>query len=344
MFGKKLSVGLDIGSTLLKVAVVEGLPKKPTIVKYGMEYVAPHAIVDGEIMDRDAVIELIKSLWEKLGINETDVVSAVSGRDVIVKKIRMAKMKESEAEEQVKWEAEQYIPYGIEDVVLDFEILNPDLGDDTMEVLLVGAKKDAVESRLLLIREAGLNPIVLEVPIFAIQNVYEFNYEPDPNTLIGLIHIGAQFTSISYIQGHINHFTRDIPVAGNTLIQALQRELGINRERALGIISGKNIEDVDQYSFQNAMQSFQDDLAVGIERILPYLPEGFEKLDKIVLSGGGALIQGLQEFLSQRFGFPVEIIDPLKNFTIGDDAYEDDLQKVAPIVALPLGLTLRGEG
>ena len=344
MFGKKLSIGLDIGSTLLKVAVVEGFPKKPTIVKFGMEYMAPHAIVDGDIMDRDAVVDLIKGLWDKMGISETEVVSTVSGRDVIVKKIRMAKMKESEAEEQVKWEAEQYIPYGIEDVITDFEIINPDLGDDTMEVLLVCAKKDGVESRLLLMREAGLDPVVLEVPIFAVQNVYEFNQESDPNSLIGLIHIGAQFTSISYVQGHINHFARDIPVAGNTLIQALQRELGINRERALGIISGKNIEDVDQYSFQNAMQSFQDDLAVGIERLLPYLPEGFEKLDKIVLSGGGALIQGIPEFLNQRFGIPVEILDPFRNFTVGDGAYEDDLHKIAPIISLPLGLTLRGEG
>ncbi len=344
MFKKKLSAAIDIGSTFLKVIEVEGFPKKPKITRFGMESIAPHAIVDGEVMDREVVIDTIRALVEKTNLTETEVVSAVSGRDVIIKKIKMTKMNESEAEEQVKWEAEQYIPYGIEDVVIDFEIINPDAGGDMMELLLVGAKKDAVESRLSLLREAGLNPSVLEIPIFAVQNAYEYNYEIDNTTLIGLVHIGAQFTSISFVQGTINHFARDIPVASNTLMQALQRELGINRDRAFEIISGKNIEDIDRYSYQNAMQSFQDDLAIGIERVLPYLPEGFDKLDKIVLSGGGALISGIHEFLNQRFGVTIETLDPLRKFEIDEDAYTGDLTKISPLLAMPIGLTLRGEG
>lgn len=341
---KRLIVGVDIGSSLIKIIAVEGFPKKPKVAKFVMEHIEPHVIVDGEVMDKEIVIDTIKRLMEKSGISDNEVIASIPSRDVIVKKIKMAKMKETEAAEQIKWEAEQYIPYGIEDVVLDFQILNPDVGENMMEVLLVGAKKDSVDSRLMLLRDAGLNPSVFEIPIFAIQNIYEFNYGVDSKLLIGHIHIGAQFTSISYVQGAINHFTREITTAVNTLIQAIQREIGVNRERALNMIIGKSTEDVDQFAFKNAFQSFLDDIAVAIERVLPYLPEGFDKLDKIILSGGGALITNLNNFLNQRFGIAVEILDPLKKFEIAPNAYEEDLKKLSPIVALPLGLTLRGEG
>uniref|UniRef100_A0A7C4YEX8 Type IV pilus assembly protein PilM n=1 Tax=candidate division WOR-3 bacterium TaxID=2052148 RepID=A0A7C4YEX8_UNCW3 len=342
--GKRQVVGVDIGSSLIKIIAVEGFPKKPKIVKFAMEYIEPHVIVDGEVMDKEIVVETLKRLCEKTGISTNEVIASIPSRDVIVKKIKMAKMKESEAAEQIKWEAEQYIPYGIEDVVLDFQILNPDVGENMMEVLLVGAKKDSVDARLVLLRDAGLNPVVFEIPIFAIQNIYEYNYGVDSKSLIGHIHIGAQFTSISYVQGAINHFTREITTAVNTLIQAIQRELGVNRERALNMIIGKTTEDVDQFSFKNAFQSFLDDLGVSVERVLPYIPEGFDKLDKIILSGGGALITNLSDFFYQRFGINVEILDPLKKFEIAPNAYEEDLRKIAPIIALPLGLTLRGEG
>ncbi|RKZ26715.1 hypothetical protein DRQ20_02290 [bacterium] len=345
MFGKRkrTSVGIDVGSSLIKVVELEGIPKNPKIVRFGMTSLPSHAIVDGDIMDREAVIDAIKSLIESLGIEETEVVSAVPGRGVIVKKIQMDRMKESEAEEQIKWVAEQYISFPIDEVVIDFEILNPEVGEDQMEVLLVAAKKEMVEGRLSLLREAGLEPIILDVPAFAIQNVYEFNYEPDPQELIGMIHVGAQFTNITFIQGPVNHFTRDIPTSLTTLSQNLQRELGLPSEETFALIRGEGVENVDQASFKMAVNNFFEDIAVGIERVLPYLPEGVERVQRIVLSGGGALLPELPEFLKERFGAEVEILDPFKKIEYEEGIFETEPAKIAPIAALSIGLAIRGE-
>jgi len=343
MFKKKASFALDIGSNFMKALVVEGMPKKTKISKFGMIPVASHAIVDGDVMDREVVIDTIKGLLENAGIDESDVVTAIPGRGIIVKKITMAKMKPAEAEEQIKWEAEQYIPYGIEDVTLDFEILNPDAGEDSMEVLLVGAKKEVVESRLGLLREAGLNPIVFDAPAFAIQNIYEFNYELNPQELIALVHIGAQYTNISFVQGIINHFTRHVPTAANSFIQSLQREMGINTEQALEVSRGENLDEIDQNTYKDVINNFHEDIAVSIERVLPYLPEGFDKIGKIILSGGGCLIGEMTDYMKNRFNVDVEIMNPFKNIEYNADILGENQEKIGPIIAPAMGLAIRGE-
>ncbi len=253
-------------------------------------------------------------------------------------------MNQAETREQIKWEAEQYIPYEVEDISLDFQILNPNVGEDSMEVLLIGAKKDAVEARLHLFHDLDLEPTVLDYAAFSVQNIYEFNYPLEPGKLIGLFHIGAQYTAMSFIEGVVNHFTREVPVAVATLIQALQREAGIDGERALDVVKTGEKGDVDQYAFQNAMESFQDDLGIAIERVLPYLPEGFENFNQIVISGGGSLISGIPEFLNKRFGAPVEVMNPFIGFDYDHESpfISINVEQIGPILAPSLGLSLRG--
>lgn len=344
MFGKSSVLSIDIGSALIKTILVEGSGKSPKMTKVDLSELPSHAIVDGEIMDREAVLDSIRSSLDSLEITRNQVVTCISGRDVIVKKINMPKMKKSEASEQIKWEAEQYIPYEMEDISLDFEIINPNAGEDSMEVLLVGAKRGAVESRLSLLRDLDLQPTILDIASFAIQNIYEFNHKPEEGKLIGIFHVGAEYTTMSFIEGSINHFTREVPTAINTLVQALQREAGVDRERAQEIIRSGETEDIDQYAYQNAMESFQDDLGIAIERVLPYLPEGFENFTQIVLSGGGSLISGIPEFLEKRFDAPVDIIDPFISFEYDVDSSFINInpEKMGPILTPALGLALRG--
>ncbi len=344
MFRKSSILALDIGSYSIKTVVVEGTPKKPIMTKCNISTLPSHAIVDGEIMDRESVLDSIRNSLEALEVENKEVVSCISGRDIIVKKIKMPKMNESEAGEQIKWEAEQYIPYEIEDVSLDFQILNPNAGEDSMEVLLVAAKRDAVKARLSLFRELNLEPSILDIPAFSVQNIYEFNYPVEPDKLIGLFHIGSQYTTMSFISGSVNHFTRSVSTAVNNLIQALQREAGIDGERALSIIKTGEKEDVDQYAYQNAIESFHDDFGIAVERILPYLPEGFENFNRIVISGGGSLISGMPEFLGERFGAPVEVMNPFIQFGYNDKSpfININVEENGPILAPALGLTLRG--
>jgi len=344
MFRKSSILVVDIGSYLVKTIVVEGTSKKPVMTKCNILNLPSHAIVDGEIMDRESVLDTVRNSLDVLEVENKQVVSCISGRDVIVKKIKMPKMNQAEAREQIKWEAEQYIPYEIEDISLDFQILNPDAGEDSMEVLLVGAKRDAVESRVHFFHELDLEPIVLDIAAFSLQNIYEFNHPLEPGKLIGLFHIGAQYTTMSFIVGVVNHFTREVPTAVNTLIQALQREAGIDWERATDIIKTGEKGDIDQYAYQNAMESFQDDLGIAIERVLPYLPEGFENFNQIAISGGGSLMSGIPEFLKKRFGAPVEIMNPFIEFSYEHESSFIDVnpEEMGPILAPSLGLSLRG--
>ena len=344
MFGKSSVLAIDVGSYLVKTIVIEGTSKKPIMTKCNISTLPTHAIVDGEIMDRESVLDSIRNSLDVLEVENRQVVSCISGRDVIVKKIRMPKMNEAEAREQIKWEAEQYIPYEVEDISLDFQILNPSVGEDSMEVLLVGAKRDAVDARLHLFRDLDLEPIVLDYAAFSLQNIFEFNHSVETGKLIGLFHIGAQYTAMSFIEGIINHFTREVPTAVTTLIQALQREAGIDGERAIDIIKTGEKGDIDQYAYQNAVESFQDDLGIAIERVLPYLPEGFENFNQIVISGGGSLIKGIPEFLEKRFGTPVEVMNPFVEFDYDRESpfINVNVEEMGPILAPALGLSLRG--
>lgn len=343
MFGKKSAVGLDIGSSSCKVVELEVTKKSNTLLNYGITHLLPDSIVDGEVMDREVVIETIKGLFESKGITRRDVITSLPGKGVIVKRIVVGKMKESEAKLQIRWEAEQHIPFDISDVNLDFEIVNPDAGEDQMEVILVAAKKEVVNSYVGLIREAELNPIVVDVAAFAVQNAFEANYETAPDELIALVNIGAEKTSINFVMGGTSYFSRDIPVATSSCLQRLQRDLGLSYESALDALKGQPGEEVDETKFVTIFRDFSDELCAGIERTLPYLPSNMERMDAVYLCGGGANIRNLPQFINQRLGVAVEIMNPLKQIQYDPAIFgEEDPLIIAPILAQAIGLGLRG--
>ena len=344
MFGKKKSVvGLDIGSSQIKVVELKGYPKATTILTVGIAPLLPDAIVDGEVMDREVVIDTIKQLFEKYKIQAKDVVTSISGRGVIVKKIKMDKMKKTEISEQIRWEAEQYVPFDISDVSLAFEIVNPDTGEGQMEVLLVAAKSEVVNSYVSLIKEIGLIPVVLDISAFAIQNVYEYNYPLLPDKLIALVTIGAEITNISFIINNVNHFTRDIFSATNSCSQKMQRELGLNRAQAEQLIRGESVEGVNPENVDKYFEEFEEEVAVGLDKVIPFLPGEKEKIDRIVLCGGGALIRGLVDYLKNRFNTEVMIINALQKIRYEASVFEGEkVEKISPIIAGAVGLALRG--
>src|SRR5437867_2023287 len=176
--GKKTSVGLDIGSGIIKLVVIDHGGSEPELVKVATTEVAADAIVEGEVMDPGIVAEAIRGLFSAAGVKHKSVVTAVGGRDVIVKKIQMDRMKEADAREVIRWEAEQHVPFDMANVELDSQILDPDAEGPQMSVLLVAAKRELVESRMGLLGEAGLEPSIIDVDVFAIQDVFAL-YHPD---------------------------------------------------------------------------------------------------------------------------------------------------------------------
>ena len=344
-FGKKAAtLGLDIGSNQIKFVEIQKTGKGLVLTNYGSAPLLPEAIVEGEIMDRTLVIDTIKGLFETHKVKGNEVVAAVSGRGVIVKRINMDKLKESEARERIKWEAEQHVPFEISDVVLDFQIVNPDLGNNQMQVLLIAVKNDTINPQLDLLSGAGLYPVIMDYGAFAVQNAFEANYDIPADEMVALLHIGADSTNIQFIKNKIPSFTRELPMAGNACLQLIQKNLGLSYDQASELTKGENVADVSQESASEVFASFASDFAGSIERTLSFLAMsgGGDKMSRIFLSGGGALIPSLQDHLKEKFGIPVEIVNPLQKISYDPNLFgATGAERIAPMLTLAVGLGLR---
>ena len=174
LFGKsKLSAGLDIGSGFVKLVVIDHSKPEPEIVQIATSPLVPDAIVEGEIMDPVLVAETLRAVVDSSGLKRRNVVAAVGGHDVIIKKIQMDRMSANDAREVIRWEAEQHVPFDMENVQLDFQILDPDGTSPQMSVLLVAAKRELIENRLALLADAGLTPTIIDVEAFALHTAFE---------------------------------------------------------------------------------------------------------------------------------------------------------------------------
>ena len=344
----RTSVGLDIGSSYVKIVEVDHSKNGPTLKNYGVVKLPPEAIVEGEIMDRSLVIEGIQRCMAKAKVDKKDVVTAVSGRAVIVKKIVMDKMNPDDAKEAIFWEAEQHVPFDIDDVCLDFEVLREDVGANQMEILLVAAKKEMVETHASLVKDAGYNPVIIDVDSFAIQNAYELTHEDLGNRVAGLINIGSDVTNINVIQNSIPLFTRDLSVGSNAFIDAIQRELGVNFEDAEAIVSGATPVQ-DEQKCRKIISQACEELSAGINRSISFLKTAgdADQLDEVILSGGGARVPGLREILSEKHGIEFKVNDSVSKVR-PDDGMEPEavaeLERLAPLLTVSLGLALRREG
>ncbi len=349
---KGSTVGLDIGSSLIKIVEIDHSGALPKITHFGMTKLLPEAIVEGEIMDRNLVIDGIRECIEQAGVESDEVVTAVSGRAVIVKKVVMDKMPAEDAREAIFWEAEQHIPFDIDDVCLAFQILQGDIGANQMEVLLVAAKKDMVNTHASLIKDAGLSPTIVDVDSFAVQNCFEVNRgavgDDSDKKVIGLVNLGSDVTNINIIQNNSPQFTRDIGAGSNNFIERLQKDLGVDYDEGQRIISG-DLGDHDEAKIRRIIESGADDLSLGIERSIAFLKAAgdADSIDEIVLSGGGAHVPFLKEIISEKHGVEISVHNPLEGIEYEEGVfgeYEQQLDKITPLLTVGIGLALRKAG
>jgi type IV pilus assembly protein PilM len=346
MFGRKKKVlGLDIGSSQTKIVELSA-GKNKKLLNFGISKVLPDAIVEGEIIDREAVLDSIRTLIETKGFSTKDVVLGIAGRDVIIKRITMDRMSEADTREQIKWEAEQYVPFDINEVTLDFDVVNPNFGENQQEVILVAAKNELINNLTSLLKDLNLTPIIIDTTAFSIQHVYEHNYEVVPDEIICLMHIGAGMTVINVIKGGSSLSARDVYYGVNAYISKLQKEVGFNYEDAANAAKGTVPVGVSQDSIQGVFESFVSDLGTHIERSLQFLSTvtGEEKVSRMYLSGGGSSIPNLLDYLKRRFGIPIEILNPFKNINYDPNIFVPmGADVTGPILAQAVGLALRGE-
>jgi len=269
----------------------------------------------------------------------------VSGRAVIVKKITMNKLSAEDAQQAVYWEAEQHVPYDINDVSLDFEILGAAPNDPKqMQVLLVAAKKDMVMSFSDLIREAGLQPLIVDVDSFAAQNALAANYDFRADEVVAILNIGAEITNINIMQSGVPYFTKDLQVGGNSFIESAQRKFNLSQSEAAAAVRGESGAGVDVVP---VVEQSCESLATALERAQAYLRTSGEAgpVTRIMLCGGASMTPGVSDFLNRRFGVHAEIVNPLSRIAYDPALFAgQDVMKVAPLLTVGIGLALRRLG
>jgi type IV pilus assembly protein PilM len=309
----RTSVGLDIGSGLIKLAVISHGSGEPVLTKVAFAPLVDDAIVEGEVMDPGIVADAIRGLFAASGLKPKQVTTAVGGRDVIIKKIPMDRMKESEAREVIRWEAEQHVPFDMDNVELDFQILDPEGEGLQMTVLLVAAKRELIDNKIALLAEVGVDPSVIDVDSFALHNAFELSYPEGMKGVVGLVNIGHEMTNVNILDDGIPVLT----------------------------LQGFDASDV----LTPFLTSRGEELAVGIERAAAFLQTAARSstgLSRLYTSGGGARIPGLTKTLSDRLRLPVELANPIKRLQVGDGVFDGmNIDEVAPLLMLPVGLALR---
>ena len=335
-FGKKSVVGLDIGSNSVKAVEIalKGKDKGFELRGLGVATLPTEAIVQGAFLNSSAIVESIQEAIQTSRIKSKDVAAAVAGHSVIVKKVSLPAMPREELEDQIQWEAEQYIPFDVNEVNLDFQILETSEAEGQMDVLLVAAKKDLIDDYVQVIVEAGLNPVGIDIASFAVENAFEVNYEQEPEGVIALVNVGSQVVNINVVQNGIPAFTRDITTGGNQYTEEIQKALSISFEEAerlkLGGSATEQSQEVVPQEVEHAIRNVTDTVVGEISRSLDFFTAtaAESRIGKVMLCGGGAKVAGFVNTFQERTGFEVELMNPLSKMLPSkgfDAAYLDEV-------------------
>jgi type IV pilus assembly protein PilM len=347
-FGKPKSVvGLDIGSSAVKAVELRASGKGYRVAAIASEPIPPDSIVDGAIIDGGAVAEAIKKLFSQKGFKTREVAASLSGSAVIVKKISLPVMTEQELSDSILWEAEQYIPFDIQDVNLDYQVLDAGTGPDgkgTMDVLLVAAKKEKIADYTNVITQAGRQAVVVDVDAFALQNAYEANYGDGPEVVV-LLNAGASATNVNLISNGQSLFTRDLSLGGNTYTEAVQRELNLPFDAAEAVKKGFPVEGHNFDDVRPVLHAVTENLLLEIQKTFDFYKAtaASDQIDRIVLSGGASAVDGFAEALAERFNLPVERFDPFRQVAF-EKPPANGIGELAATAAVAVGLALRKAG
>ncbi|RPH59826.1 MAG: type IV pilus assembly protein PilM [Acidobacteria bacterium] len=351
LFGKpKAVVGLDIGSSAVKAVEMKQAGKGYKVAAFGSEPVPPDSIVDGAIIDAGAVAESIRRVFEQKAFRTKEVAASLSGNAVIVKKISLPLMTPTELDESIYWEAEQYIPFDIQDVNLDYQILDAGASADskgTMEVLLVAAKKEKIADYTGVISQAGRVPVVVDVDAFALQNAFEVNYGFEPDAVVVLLNAGASAININILSGGQSVFTRDVSIGGNAYTEAVQRELNLPFDAAEQLKRGTAVDGATFEDVRPVLRAMTDNVLLEVQKTFDFFKAtaASDRIDRIMLSGGASRVDGFAEMLQDRFGTEVEDFDPFKRIAVDPRKFAEGQQEsMGPTAAVAVGLALRRAG
>lgn len=349
LFGKRKGIlGLDIGTSAIKIVELEESKKGYQLKNFGMSFLPKETIVNGVLKNASPLVNAIVNLKDNLKTKTKYIATAISGHPVIIKKINIPTMSEEELSESIQWEAEQYIPFDLEEVNIDFQILGADeTNPDQMEVLLVAAKKSLMSDYEEVIVEAGLEMVVVDIDSFALGNAYEVNYPDEKTPVVALVDMGASVININVVKEGKSTFTRDVFMGGNKLSEEIQKQLAVSEEEAELLKIGGKLDNINYERLDSVIQDVSLALAVEVQRSLDLHAASTtgEEVKKIYLSGGTSRIPGIKDLIADRVGVPVEYLDPFRKIKYDETRFDPEyIKEISPVAVVSLGLALRNLG
>src|SRR5262245_41752328 len=343
---KKPLIGLDIGSSSIKAVELTKSKKGYQLTSFCYDSLSPDAVVDGAIMDSRGVAESIKRAFLIGRFKPKPIATGVSGHSVIVKRVIVPAATPNEVATSIQLDAEQYIPFDISEVNLDYQVVGPGItaaDEPGMEVVLVAAKKDKIQNHTNVISLAGQNPEVVDIDAFALQNAFEANYTVRSDETVALLNIGASLMNINITKGGMPLFIRDVSVGGNQYTDILQKELQLNFQEAedlkLGKTGGSEVEMV-----QPLLESITSMLIMEVQKTFDFFRETYpsETISQVLISGGTCHMPGLAEKIEATFSYPTEVLDPFRSIAVGPKVDAAKVTSLGPALAVAVGLALRG--
>lgn len=344
IFGPSAQIGISIGTSSVKVAELKKSGKGYSLAHFGVAQLPDGAIVNREIMNHMAVVDALKELVSKLKIKGKSVTASLSGAAVIIKKLFLEQTPANELEDAILWEAEQYIPFDINEVVFDYQLINKNGPEGKMEIMLVAVKRAIIDSYTAVLKDAGLNAKIMDCDLFALQNIFDVN-QPAEQAAVALVDIGAASTKFEISIGGVPVYTRDSALGGKDLTTEIQRHLNLSYQEAEilkidGAAQGQLPQEV-----LDLMHVSAEGVAAEIKRSVDFYvaSNAGNAVSYIMMAGGASRLPGLSKVVEDTIGLPVQLLNPFTQ--VGADAKlftQDYLGVISGLAAIPVGLAIRG--
>ena len=343
LFGSTTQIGVSIGTSSVKVAEIKKTGKVYSLVHFGVAQIPSEAIANREIVNHMVVVDALRGLVQQLKLKGRSVVTSLSGASIIVKKITLEQTSPKELDDAILWEAEQYIPFDINEVVYDYQVVNKNGPEGKMEVILVACKRAIIDSYMAVFHDAGLSANVVDIDLFALQHSFEFNYPPD--TVAALVDIGASSLKLAICSKGQPVFTRDSAIGGKALTIEIQKHLNVNYQEAELLKIDGNSQGQMPQEVADLMHVMAENMAAEIKRSMDFYTasNSGDPALCVMLAGGSSRLPNLAKMVEDSIGLPVQFLNPFTTVAFDEKIFSQDyISAVSSMAAVPVGLALRG--
>lgn len=336
-------IGLNIGSSSIKLVELKKAGRGWKMVQFGMVQLPEDVVVDHEIVNTSVVVESIRTLAEQLRLKNKSICTSIAGNSVIIKRMSLEVPNMKELQDQVFWEAEQYLPFDVSQVVMDYQVLAKSK-DKRVDVLLVAVKSGTLDSYMSCISQAGLKPAIVDLDYFAMQNVFELNYPQNPGEAVALVDVGAVSTKVVVMHEGIPVFTKDSSMGGKNLTAEIQRSLKLSYIDAETLKVGSPAGGLPQ-EVNELMNIMVENIAGEIKRALDFYHASATgpAISYALICGGTSRIPGFAKAVEQTIGIAAHPMNTFNGISYDPGIFSADyIEAIAPLAVVPVGLALRG--